>query len=157
MKRFIEGEDLKQVTVLAECLDDYIGEDNPVRVVDVFVEEIDLLALGFAGADQASTGRPAYHPAVLLKLYIYGYLHRIQSSRRLERQARLPHDGSHSLLLPKALRRRQSSRPHDGKVAVTRSDMRWCSDGFEIKCDSCRLRRRLVRWRSTSGSKARKC
>lgn len=87
MKRFIEGEDRRQVTMLPECLDDYIGEDNPVRVVDVFVEELDLLALGFAGADPASTGRPAYHPAVLLKLYIYGYLNRIQSSRRLEREA----------------------------------------------------------------------
>ena len=83
MKRFIEGEDRRQVTMLPECLDDYIGEDNPVRVVDVFVEELDLLGLGFAGADPASIGRPAYHPAVLLKLYIYGYLNRIQSSRRL--------------------------------------------------------------------------
>ncbi|MDB5876695.1 MAG: transposase [Variovorax sp.] len=87
MKRFIEGEDRRQVTMLPECLDDYIGEDNPVRVVDVFVEELDLLGLGFAGADPASTGRPAYHPAVLLKLYIYGYLNRIQSSRRLERES----------------------------------------------------------------------
>lgn len=87
MKRFIEGEDRRQVTMLPECLDDYIGEDNPVRVVDVFVEELDLLGLGFTGADPAATGRPAYHPAVLLKLYIYGYLNRIQSSRRLEREA----------------------------------------------------------------------
>ena len=87
MKRFIEGEDRRQVTMLPECLDDYIGEDNPVRVVDVFVEELDLLGLGFAGAETASTGRPAYHPAVLLKLYIYGYLNRIQSSRRLERES----------------------------------------------------------------------
>ena len=78
MKRFIEGEDRRQVTMLPECLDDYIGEDNPVRVVDVFVEELDLLGLGFAGAETASTGRPAYHPAVLLKLYIYGYLNRIR-------------------------------------------------------------------------------
>lgn len=87
MKRFIEGDDQRQVTMLPECLDDYIGEDNPVRVVDVFVEELDLLGLGFAGADPASTGRSAYHPAVLLKLYIYGYLNRIQSSRRREREA----------------------------------------------------------------------
>ena len=87
MKRFIEGEDRQQVTLLPECLDDYIGEDNPVRVVDAFVEELDLLALGFEGADPAATGRPAYHPAVLLKIYIYGYLNRIQSSRRLEREA----------------------------------------------------------------------
>jgi transposase len=87
MKRFIEGEDRQQVALLPECLDDYIGEDNPVRVVDVFVEELDLQALGFKGVDPAATGRPSYHPAVLLKLYIYGYLNRIQSSRRLEREA----------------------------------------------------------------------
>lgn len=68
---------------MPECLDDYIGEDNPVRVVDAFVEELDLQALGFKCADPAATGRPAYHPAVLLKLYIYGYLNRIQSGRRL--------------------------------------------------------------------------
>ena len=87
MKRFIEGESREQVTLLPECLDDYIGEDNPVRIVDAFVEELDLLALGFGGADPAATGRPGYHPGVLLKLYIYGYLNRIQSSRRLEREA----------------------------------------------------------------------
>ena len=86
MKRFIEGEDRQQVTLLPECLDDFIGEDNPVRVIDVFVEELNLHALGFEGAD--ATGRPSYHPSVLLKLYIYGYLNRIQSSRRLERQGR---------------------------------------------------------------------
>lgn len=87
MKRFIEGESREQVTLLPECLDDYIGQDNPVRVVDAFVEELDLRSLGFQGADPAATGRPAYHPSVLLKLYIYGYLNRIQSSRRLEREA----------------------------------------------------------------------
>ena len=87
MKRFIEGESREQVTLLPECLDDYIGQDNPVRIVDAFVEELDLLSLGFQGADPAVTGRPAYHPGVLLKLYIYGYLNRIQSSRRLEREA----------------------------------------------------------------------
>jgi transposase len=88
MKRFIEGEDRNQATLLPEYLDDYIGEDNPVRAVDAFVEELDLTALGFEGADPADTGRPSYHPAVLLKLYIYGYLNRIPSSRRLEREAR---------------------------------------------------------------------
>ena len=72
MKRFIEGEDRHQVTLLPECLDDYIGEDNPVRVVDVFVDGLDLAALGFDGAAPATTGRPAYHPSVLLKIYIYG-------------------------------------------------------------------------------------
>jgi len=87
MKRFIEGEDRSQVTLLPECLDDYIAEDNPVRVVDAYVEELDLQELGFEGAEPALTGRPAYHPAVLLKIYIYGYLNRIQSSRRLEREA----------------------------------------------------------------------
>jgi len=87
MKRFIEGADRHQVTLLPECLDDYVGEDNPVRIVDAFVGELDLHALGFDGADPAATGRPAYHPSVLLKLYIYGYLNRIQSSRRLEREA----------------------------------------------------------------------
>ena len=72
MRRFIEGEDRAQTMLLPACLDDYIAEDNPVRAVDAFVEELDLKALGFAGADPAVTGRPAYHPAVLLKLYIYG-------------------------------------------------------------------------------------
>jgi hypothetical protein len=85
MKRFIEGEARTQVTLLPECLDDYVAAENPVRVVDVFVDELDLGALGFKGVDPAATGRPAYHPAVLLKTYIYGYLNRIQSSRRLER------------------------------------------------------------------------
>ena len=82
MKRFIEGEDRQQVTLLPECLDDFIGEDNPVRVIDVFVEELDLHALGFEGADPAATGRPSYHPSVLLKLYIYGYPHPVQSTPR---------------------------------------------------------------------------
>jgi transposase len=86
MKRFIEGEDRSQVTLLPECLDDYIGEDNPVRVVDAYVDELDLSQLGFDGVVAAVTGRPGYHPTVLLKLYIYGYLNRIQSSRRLERE-----------------------------------------------------------------------
>ena len=87
MKRFIEGETRTQVTLLPECLDDYVAEENPVRVVDVFVDELDLGALGFEGVAPVATGRPAYHPAVLLKFYIYGYLNRIQSSRRLEREA----------------------------------------------------------------------
>jgi len=87
MKRFIEGEDRGQGTLLPELLDDYVAEDNPVRVVDVFVEELDLAGLGFRRVQPAKTGRPAYHPAVLLKLYIYGYLNRIQSSRRLEKEA----------------------------------------------------------------------
>src|SRR6187401_3038282 len=87
MKRFIEGQDRSQVTLLPECLDDYLAEDNPVRVVDVFVDELSLEKLGFEGAQPAATGRPSYHPSVLLKLYIYGYLNQVQSSRRLEREA----------------------------------------------------------------------
>lgn len=87
MARFVEGQGRHQVTLLPECLDDFIAEDNPVRVIDAYVEELDLEALGFAGATPAATGRPAYHPAVLLKIYIYGYLNRVQSSRRLEREA----------------------------------------------------------------------
>ena len=87
MPRFIEGQDRHQVTLLPGSLDDFIAADNAVRVVDAFVEELDLEDLGFEGASPASTGRPAYHPGVLLKIYIYGYLNRIQSSRRLEREA----------------------------------------------------------------------
>jgi transposase len=87
MKRFIQGEHRTQGTLLPESLDDYVADTNPVRVVDVFVDELDLGKLGFAGVDPAATGRPSYHPAVLLKVYIYGYLNRIQSSRRLEREA----------------------------------------------------------------------
>jgi len=87
MKRFIEGTDRTQTTLLPESLDDYVAEDNPVRVVEAFVEELDLRTLGFKSIDPAETGRPAYHPSVLLKLYIYGYLNRIQSTRRLEMEA----------------------------------------------------------------------
>ncbi len=87
MKRFVEGVDRSQATLLPECLDDFVGGDNAVRVVDVFVEELDLRELGFERVDPKSTGRPSYHPSVLLKLYIYGYLNRVQSSRRLEREA----------------------------------------------------------------------
>jgi len=87
MKRFIQGEHRGQSTLLPESLDDYVSDTNPVRVVDVFVDELDLITLGFQSAVPAETGRPAYHPAVMLKIYIYGYLNRIQSSRRLEREA----------------------------------------------------------------------
>ncbi len=83
----MEGCDRRQPTLLPDCLDDYVAEDNPVRVVDVFVDDLDLGALGFEGVTPAPTGRPAYHPATLLKLYVYGYLHKVQSSRRLEREA----------------------------------------------------------------------
>lgn len=87
MKRFIEGESRSQITLLPECLDDYIAEDNPVRAVEAFIDGLDLGSLGFAGVAPAVTGRPSYHPSVLLKLYLYGYLNRIQSSRRLERES----------------------------------------------------------------------
>ncbi len=87
MKRFVEGVDRDQRTFLPECLEDFVDENNAVRVVEAFVEGLDLGALGFIGVDPKSTGRPSYHPSVLLKLYIYGYLHRVQSSRRLEREA----------------------------------------------------------------------
>ena len=86
MKRFVEGEDRRQATLLPDTLEDYVTEDNPVRVIDVFIDELDLAALGFAGVEPEATGRPGYHPATLLKIYLYGYLNRIQSSRRLERE-----------------------------------------------------------------------
>ena len=86
MPRFIEGQDRHQVTLLPESLDEFIAEDNAVRVVDAFVNELDLAELGFEGVQAAATGRPSYHPTVLLKICIYGYLNRVQSSRRLERE-----------------------------------------------------------------------
>src|SRR5260370_2176012 len=87
MKRFVEGADRGQSTLLPECLDEWVEESNSVRVIDSFVDALDLADLGFEGVEPAATGRPAYHPSVLLKLYIYGYLNRVQSSRRLEREA----------------------------------------------------------------------
>ncbi|WP_374471438.1 IS1182 family transposase [Phenylobacterium sp.] len=86
MSRFVEGEDRRQPVLLPSCLDDYVSDENPARVIDVFVDELELGGLGFEIVP-AATGRPAYHPATLLKLYIYGYLNRVQSSRRLEREA----------------------------------------------------------------------
>ena len=86
MKRFIEGAERSQAMLLPECVEDYVGPDNPVRVVEAFVEQLDLRTMGFEGSDPQATGRPAYHPSVLLKIYIYGYLNRIQSSRRLEHE-----------------------------------------------------------------------
>jgi transposase len=87
MKRFVEGMDRAQNTLFPECLADWIDENNPVQVIDVFVDELELAQLGFDGVAPEATGRPSYHPSVLLKLYIYGYLNRVQSSRRLEREA----------------------------------------------------------------------
>jgi transposase len=87
MRRFVEGEDRRQSFLLPASLDDYVTEDNPVRVVEAFIDELDLGTLGFEGVQPAATGRPAYHPSTMLKIYLYGYLNRLQSSRRLEREA----------------------------------------------------------------------
>src|ERR687897_182229 len=87
MHRFIDGEDRRQQMLLPNSLEDYVSQENPVRVVEVFIDELDLAALGFSGMTPAATGRPAYHPSTLLKIYLYGYLNRVQSSRRLEREA----------------------------------------------------------------------
>jgi len=86
MKRFVEGEDRTQSVMFPERLDDYIAKDNPVRMIDLFVDKLKLGELGFSGIEPSATGRPAYHPSTLLKIYIYGYLNRIHSSRRLERE-----------------------------------------------------------------------
>src|SRR5215212_7268327 len=87
MRGFVQGTDRQQTTLLPECLDDWVDEGNSIRAVDVFVDALELRDLGFDGVDPAATGRPAYHPSPMLKLYIYGYLNRVQSSRRLEREA----------------------------------------------------------------------
>src|SRR5918999_1803750 len=87
MRQFIDGEDRMQQALLPHCLEDYVSEENPVRVIGVFIDELDLASLGFSGMTPAATGRPAYHHSTLLKIYLYGYLNRIQSSRRLEREA----------------------------------------------------------------------
>ena len=87
MAGFVAGTDRGQSTLLPECLDDWVDESNPIRVIDAFVDALDLRKLGFEGVDPAETGRPAYHPSVHLKLYTYGYLNRVQSSLRLEREA----------------------------------------------------------------------
>src|SRR5271168_3031083 len=81
MQGFVQGADRQQTTLLPECLDDWVGESNSIRAVDVFVDALGLRDLGFDGVDPAATGRPAYHPSPMLKLYIYGYLNRVQSSR----------------------------------------------------------------------------
>ena len=86
MKRFVEGLDRGQSTLFPASLDDYVTEENPVRAVDVFVDSLDLEKLGFGGVQPLDTGRPSYHPSTMLKLYVYGYLNRIPSSRRLERE-----------------------------------------------------------------------
>ena len=87
MKRFVEGEDRRQGVLLPEYLDDFVAEENQVRVIEAFVDELDLRALWFEGVVPEATGRPAYHPATMLKIYVYGYVNQIASSRRLEREA----------------------------------------------------------------------
>lgn len=86
MSGFIEGEDRNQATLFPERIDDYVTDDSPVRVVDVFIDDLDISGLGFRTEPNA-TGRPSYHPKMMLKLYVYGYLNRVQSIRRLEREA----------------------------------------------------------------------
>src|SRR5216683_108615 len=86
MHRFIFGEDRMQQALLPHSLEDYVGEENSVRVIEVFIDELDLAALGFSGMTRAATGRPAYHPSTLLKIYLYGYLNRLQSSRCCHRR-----------------------------------------------------------------------
>src|SRR3546814_17196251 len=86
MKRFVAGVDRGQRTLFPDCLEDWIGQDNAVRVIDVFVDELDLGDLGFSGFDPEATGRPSYLPSVLLKLSYYGFLTRVTSSRRLGRE-----------------------------------------------------------------------
>src|SRR3546814_19839382 len=109
MRRFVEGEDRRQATLLPDTLADYVAEDNPVRVIDVFIDELDLGALGFAGAVPEATGRPAYHPPTLLQLYLHGYPNHIQSSTRFERR-------NHRNIEPRRPTRRPSSdlqtKPH---------------------------------------------
>src|SRR6266446_10421843 len=86
MKGFVAGADRAQASLLPECLDDWVDDSNAVRVIDAFVDALDLADLGFDGVEPEATGRPSYHPSTHLKLYIYGYLYRVQSSRRLERE-----------------------------------------------------------------------
>ena len=86
MPRFIEADSRAQATLFPERIDDYIEEDNPVRAIEAFVDMLDLEGIGFQGMMPKVTGRPAYHPSTMLKLYIYGYLNRIQSTRRLEKE-----------------------------------------------------------------------
>src|SRR5215475_999376 len=149
MKRFIEGADRHQTTLLPECLDDWNDESNPVRVVDAFVDALDLKQLSFEGMVPEVTGRPSYHPSALLKLYIYGYLNRIQSSRRLEREAK------RNLEVIWLVRR---LTPDDKTIADFRKDngraiKRVCARFVEL----CRQMGLLTkaRWRSTAPSSRR--
>ena len=83
MSGFIEGENRQQSTLFPERVDDYVGEDSPVRVIDYFIDKLDISGLGFK-AEAADTGRPGYHPRTMLKIYVYGYLNQVHSSRRYD-------------------------------------------------------------------------
>src|SRR5579871_4450783 len=85
--RYVAGVERTQAVLFPQSLDEYISEDNPVRFIDAYVAELDLMKLGFVHAKPSETGRPAYDPGDLLRLYIYGYLNRVRSSRRLEKEA----------------------------------------------------------------------
>src|SRR6266853_1349264 len=104
MHRFIDGEDRMQQALLPHCLEDYVGEENPVRVIEVFIEELDLAALGFSGVTPATTGRPGYHPSTLLKIYLYGYLNRrqMQALKEMEQTVQDAPDQQVSLTDPDA-------------------------------------------------------
>ena len=148
MGRFVEGEDRLQSLLLPETLDDYVTEDNPVRVVEVFIEELDLGALGFEGVHPAATGRPGYHPATLLKIYLYGYLNAIQSSRRLEREAaaQCRADVAHGRL-------RRTSRPSPTFARQWSGDQRCARSSSCCAAGSTCSRTRS--WRSTAASSKR--
>ena len=156
MKRFIEGEYRGQGTLLPELLDGYVAENNPIRVVDVFVDELDLGQLGFERVQPAKTGRPAYHPAVLLKLYIYGHLNRIQSSRRLEREAQRNVE---------LMRLTQRLAPDFKTIANFRKDngkaIRNVCRQFVVLCQqlarSARLNDKIVAMKSQMAMRIRRC
>ena len=118
MHRFIDGEDRTQQALLPHSLEDYVDGENPVRVIEVFIDELELAALGFSGVTPAATGRPAYHPSTLLKIYLYGYLNRVQSGRRLEREAQR---NIELMWLPGGWRRTSRRLPTSAKIMARRS------------------------------------
>ena len=128
MARYVEGLDRRQSFLLPDSIQDCVGEDNPVRVIDVFVDRIDLSELGFGRAVPADTGRPGYHPATLLKLYLYGYLNSIPSSRRLEREAQSESGADVADQPPR-------SGLQDDRRLPSRQ---WCSDSWDMPavCDA---------------------
>src|SRR5512139_4265308 len=143
MKRFVEGEDRQQATLLPACLDDYVTEDNPVCVIDVFIDELDLEVMGLAGVVPEVTARTAYHPATLLKIYLYGYLNRIQSSRRLERESQRNIElmWLTGRLMPDFKTRRLSSRQRTGDPRCLRPVRRLVPQSQPVHA-SCRGARR---------------